>query len=236
MNVLVTGASRGIGYELVKTFASDRANHILALSRDMEKLKILKEACAAEYSNTNVMVHGLDFFSTTVKEDLERIVASCNMHFDIVINNAGYLVNQSFMETTLPQVQAMFQVNLFAPMLLIQAIQPYLKEGRECHIVNIGSMGGFQGSVKFPGLSMYSASKAALASLTECLAEEFKETNVRVNCLALGSVQTEMLNEAFPGFEAQTSAQEMAQQIAEFGKTGHHYFNGKVLPVSKNTP
>lgn len=104
------------------------------------------------------------------------------------------------------------------------------------HIVNISSMGGFQGSVKFPGLSAYSASKGALAILTECLAEELKDKNIKVNCLALGSSQTEMFEAAFPGMQAGTLAFEMGRYVADFALNGSKYFNGKIIPVSNTTP
>jgi len=117
---------------------------------------------------------------------------------------------------------------------MIQHIVPFMHEGS--HIVNISSMGGFQGSMKFPGLSAYSTSKGALAILTECLAEEFKERGIKVNCLALGSSQTEMFEAAFPGMEAGTLAFEMGRYIAEFAQNGHKYFNGKILPVANTTP
>jgi NAD(P)-dependent dehydrogenase (short-subunit alcohol dehydrogenase family) len=104
------------------------------------------------------------------------------------------------------------------------------------HIINISSMGGFQGSSKYRGLSYYSASKAAIACLSECLAEEFSESGIRVNCLALGSVQTEMLAEAFPGYKAPVDASEMAHFISDFALNGSKYFNGKIIPVAINNP
>jgi NAD(P)-dependent dehydrogenase (short-subunit alcohol dehydrogenase family) len=104
------------------------------------------------------------------------------------------------------------------------------------HIVNISSMGGYQGTSKYPGLSYYSASKAALAILSECLAVEFRELGIKVNCLALGSVQTEMFSEAFPGHRASVSAEDMGEFIAEFALTGHKVFNGKILPVAISNP
>ena len=97
-------------------------------------------------------------------------------------------------------------------------------------------MGGFQGSAKYSGLSYYSASKAALACLTECLANEFTGFGISVNCLALGSVQTEMLNEAFPGYKAPVDAKQMAEYISGFALTGHKFFNGKILPVAIGNP
>jgi NAD(P)-dependent dehydrogenase (short-subunit alcohol dehydrogenase family) len=108
--------------------------------------------------------------------------------------------------------------------------------GEGSHILNIGSMGAFQGSAKFPGLLAYSASKAALHTLTECLAQELVEQGIKVNCLALGSAQTEMLEQAFPGYESPVMAFEMGKYIADFAVTGHRFFNGKVLPVAVTTP
>ncbi|HTX88115.1 MAG TPA: SDR family oxidoreductase, partial [Bacteroidales bacterium] len=96
--------------------------------------------------------------------------------------------------------------------------------------------GGVQGSKKFSGLSAYSASKGALAVLTEVLAEELAEREIRVNCLALGSAQTEMFEKAFPGLKAQLSAHQMAQFIADFAVNTGKYFNGKIIPVSVSVP
>jgi NAD(P)-dependent dehydrogenase (short-subunit alcohol dehydrogenase family) len=97
-------------------------------------------------------------------------------------------------------------------------------------------MGGFQGSAKYKGLSYYSASKAAIACLTECLAKEFSEYGIRVNCLALGAVQTEMLDEAFPGYKAPVNAKQMAEFVSGFALNGHKFFNGKILPVAIGNP
>ncbi len=144
------------------------------------------------------------------------------------------MLNKPLGMITAPEIEEVFSVNVKAPMLLIQALLPLMKPGS--HIVNIGSMGGVQGSVKFPGLSAYSASKGALAVLTECLAEELKDRQIAVNCLAFGAVQTEMLAKAFPGYEAPVSAGKMAEFVADFALNGNRYFNGKILPVSLSTP
>jgi NAD(P)-dependent dehydrogenase (short-subunit alcohol dehydrogenase family) len=152
-----------------------------------------------------------------------------------LINNAGLLINKPFRELSPEDWQAMFAVNVFGVAEMIRALLPvFTNDGG--HILNVGSMGGFQGSAKFPGLSAYSASKAALASLTECLAEELKNDKIAVNCLALGAVQTEMLETAFPGFQAPVSSEEMGRLLAWFIRQGHTFFNGKVLPVSVSTP
>jgi NAD(P)-dependent dehydrogenase (short-subunit alcohol dehydrogenase family) len=128
----------------------------------------------------------------------------------------------------------MLQSNFIGHVRIIQSLYKYMHAGS--HILNIGSMGGFQGSSKFVGLSAYSASKAALHTLTECLAQEFAEKGIAVNCLALGSAQTEMLEKAFPGYQSPVMAFEMGKYIADFALTGHKFFNGKVLPVALSTP
>ena len=104
------------------------------------------------------------------------------------------------------------------------------------HIVNISSMGGFQGSVKFPGLSLYSASKGAVSILTESLAAELTEQRISVNALTFGAVDIDMLRSAFPDYQASFSAQEMGEYLADFALNKAKYYNGKVLPVSSSTP
>ena len=130
----------------------------------------------------------------------------------------------------------MFEVNLFVPAQLIRICLPFMADSSLKHVVNVTSMAGFQGSGKFSGLSYYSASKAALASLTECLAEELNEEGIRVNALAIGAVQTEMLAEAFPGYNAPLDPPHMAEFMKWFALEGSGYFNGKILPVSLSTP
>jgi NAD(P)-dependent dehydrogenase (short-subunit alcohol dehydrogenase family) len=165
-------------------------------------------------------------FRTTVTEHFKRV--------DILINNAGFLIARDFLEMINEEARLIMETNFFGPASLIRAIKPMMPPGS--HIVNIASMGGFQGSAKYRGLSYYSASKAALACLTECLANEFTGFGISVNCLALGSVQTEMLNEAFPGYKAPVDAKQMAEYISGFALTGHKFFNGKILPVSVSNP
>lgn len=174
--------------------------------------------------------------SDSFGEDLGVVLDNHESHFDIVINNAGYLINKPFSESSLSDIDRTYKVNVFSPMLLLQQVFASLDKTRRCHVVNIGSMGGVQGSVKFPGLSIYSSSKASLANLTECLAEEYKEFEVYINCLALGSVQTDMLSSAFPGYVAQVSAEEMAKYVVDFSVQDPIYMNGKVLSVSSGTP
>jgi short-subunit dehydrogenase len=234
MNIIITGASRGIGRELVKSFLNKSGNMVLAISRNRAALEALKLECEGYSIKSELIPISFDLEKDDFTSELNKIIPSGIGSIDILINNAGLLINKSFAKISGQDFDRIFNANVKAPIRLIQFLLPFFKPGS--HIVNIGSMGGFQGSAKFPGLSVYSASKGALAVLTECLAEELKEQNIKVNCLALGSVQTEMLAEAFPGYQAPVHPDEMAKFIMEFALKGHHFMNGKILPISLSTP
>ena len=231
MNILITGASKGVGFELALQLA-EQGHDVLALARSVDRLNELQNR--SENANGSILVLSIDI----VNDDLsEKLIPEIDRYFeklDVLVNNAGALVNKDFNKLTEEDLDLMMHTNVKAPFFLIRILKPYLKSGS--HIVNIGSMGGVQGSAKFPGLSVYSASKGALAVLTECLAEEFKEEGIKVNCLALGAAQTEMLEKAFPGYQAPLSAASMAEFIADFSVHGSKYFNGKIVPVSVSTP
>ena len=212
--VIVTGTSRGIGYELVQLFA-DAGYQVLALSRNPVPVSAIQLEGCTIFPFDITDSKDIDKISNFVKENWKQV--------DILINNSGTLINKPFKETTPSEFKRVYDVNVFGAAALTQAMLPFMK--KDGHVVNISSMGGVQGSVKFPGLSAYSSSKGALISLTELLAEEYKETGPSFNVLALGAVQTKMLEEAFPGFKANTAAEEMAQYIMDFSLTGNKMFN-----------
>jgi len=234
-NIIITGASSGIGFEAVLDLTANKDNQVIALARSAEKLRKLHEiASSLNPDGGKLYPAQFDIVYDDYPDSLVPFIKSKFDTVDILINNAGALVYKPFLETSAEEFAHMLQTNVLGAVNMIKHVAPLMNAGG--HIVNIGSMGGFQGSVKFPGLSAYSASKGALAVLTECLAEELKENGIRVNCLALGSSQTEMFEEAFPGVEAGTLAFEMGRYIADFAQNGHKYYNGKVLPVANTTP
>ncbi|PKO01509.1 MAG: short-chain dehydrogenase [Chloroflexi bacterium HGW-Chloroflexi-5] len=236
MNILITGTSRGIGFEMVKYLTKEPGHKIIMVSRNSEKLNELANYCKTEQPYAQIIPLVFDLSKTQSFQELNALITDETDSIDVLINNAGYLINKPFSELSSSEVAQIYRVNILGPIELIKTCLPLLEKSEKAHVVNISSMGGFQGSVKFPGLATYASSKAALASLTECLAEEYKESRIKFNCLALGAVATEMLAEAFPGYEAPTTAQEMGKFIADFALSGHHFFNGKILPVSQSTP
>ncbi len=225
-NIVITGASRGIGYETALLLSKNPQNQIIALSRNPESLKKL------DLPN----VYAFTFDLTNFDEELISTIINRFGEIHILINNAGALINQSFLEISEKNWLDIFQVNFFGAVKLIRSLLPCMGKSRKAHIVNIGSMGGFQGSVKFAGLSAYSASKAALANFTECLAVELKDKNIAINCLALGAVETEMFREAFPTASALLKDEQMAEHLAWFAQNGHYFYQGKILPVALSVP
>lgn len=236
MNILITGASRGIGAELVKLASKEVGNQIFMLSRNKSALENLTHECRLLQPYSRLVSLDFDLTDAANLATIFQRVAGEAESLDILINNAGYLVAKPFTELTYTETEQMYKVNILGPLELIRTFMPLLLKSEKAHVVNISSMGGFQGSVKFPGLTAYASSKAALAGLTECLAEEFKDTSLAFNCLALGAVATEMLAEAFPGYQAPNTAADMARFIWNFAQEGHQFFNGKIIPVSKSTP
>lgn len=231
MNILVSGGSSGIGKELVSCFANDGSNHVFTFGRS---------DLPSDVFGSNVEYFSFDLLEYKEKHCL--LIDRIRLFFggegiDVIVNNAGCLTAKGFDDITYTDLEAVFAINFFSAVGMLQDLKCMLgRNERATHVVNIGSMGGFQGSVKFPGLLVYSASKAALASLTESLAVEWAEDNIRVNCLSLGAVDTSMLHTAFPGVKASVSAGEMARYIADFALNSHLFFNGKIIPVSSTTP
>jgi NAD(P)-dependent dehydrogenase (short-subunit alcohol dehydrogenase family) len=223
-NIIVTGTSRGIGLELALQFAN-AGHHVLALSRKTPQILI---------ENSNVTCLSVDLSKEQDLTQVEQFLTSSMKNVDAIVHNAGALLLKPFEETSSEEFENIYKVNVFGVANLTRVCLPFLIKGS--HVVTISSMGGIQGSMKFAGLSAYSSSKGAVITLSELLAEEYKERGISFNVLALGAVQTEMLAEAFPGYQANISASEMANYLYDFTLTGNKYYNGKVLQVTTSNP
>jgi NAD(P)-dependent dehydrogenase (short-subunit alcohol dehydrogenase family) len=224
-NIVITGTSRGIGFELAKQFA-DNGHQVLALSRNTAPLSAV--------NHKNITVVSVDISDAKDLNKVTDFIKNTWEKVDILINNAGKLINKPFTELSSEDFLEVYKVNVFGVAEITQLMIPYLQKGS--HVVTISSIGGIQGSLKFPGLAAYSSAKGAVITLSELLAEEYKEQQIAFNVLALGAVQTEMLEEAFPGYQAPLSAVEMADYIYNFSLTGNKFYNGKVLQVSSSNP
>lgn len=224
-NVVITGTSRGIGFELAKMFANN-GHKVLAVSRNTNPLTVL--------NHKNISVISVDISKSTDLKKVTDFIKNKWKQVDILINNAGKLINKPFTDLTSDDFLEVYKVNVFGVAELTKYLIPFLQKGS--HVVTISSMGGIQGSMKFPGLAAYSSAKGAVITLSELLAEEYKEQQIAFNVLALGAVQTEMLEEAFPDYKAPLSAEEMASYIYDFSLTGNKFYNGRVLQVSSTTP
>ncbi|MCD8417719.1 SDR family oxidoreductase [Tenacibaculum finnmarkense genomovar finnmarkense] len=224
-NIVITGTSRGIGFELAQKFAN-QGHNVLALSRNTKPLEVVNHknitTLSVDLSNNDDLKKATDF----IKKQWNNV--------DILINNAGKLINKPFTELTTSDFEEVYKVNVFAVAEITKQLIPFMQKGS--HVVTVSSMGGVQGSLKFAGLAAYSSAKGAVITLSELLAEEYKEQQIAFNVLALGAVQTEMLEEAFPGYIAPLSAKEMADYIFDFSLTGSKYYNGQVLQVSSSNP
>lgn len=223
-NIIVTGTSRGIGYELALQFAN-AGHQVLAISRKIPQTLL---------EHQNITCLSVDLANEDALQEVDNFLSSTWKKVDAVVHNAGALLLKPFAETTQADFESIYKVNVFAVANLTRICLPYLQKGS--HVVTVSSIGGVRGSLKFAGLAAYSSSKGAVITLSELLAEEYKEQGISFNVLALGSVQTEMLNEAFPGYQAPISAEGMATYIYDFTLNGNKYFNGKVLEVSSTNP
>lgn len=223
-NVIITGTSRGIGYELALQFAN-AGHQVLAISRKTPQELI---------EHQNIACLSVDIGNETEMIEVEKFLSRSWKKVDIIIHNAGSLINKPFSQLSQTDFKTVYKVNVFAVAELTRICLPFLQNGS--HVVTISSMGGIQGSMKFPGLAAYSSSKGAVITLSELLAEEYKEQGISFNVLALGAVNTEMLQEAFPGYQAPISPKEMADYIFNFALSGNKYHNGKIIQVSSSTP
>ena len=224
-NVVITGTSRGIGFELAQIFAK-KGHQVLAISRNTKPLEAV--------NHPNIKAISVDIANNSDLDKVTELIKNNWNKVDLLINNAGKLINKPFTDLTTDDFLEVYKVNVFGVAALTKNLIPFLQKGS--HVVTISSMGGIQGSMKFPGLAAYSSAKGAVITLSELLAEEYKEQQIAFNVLALGAVQTEMLAEAFPDYQAPLSAEEMANYIFDFSLAGNKFYNGKVLEVSSSTP
>lgn len=222
-NYIVTGAGKGLGFAVTKKLIETNKDIVVyAVSRDVKNLIKLK--------NNRIKIIAAD-----INKDIsliEEVIGKNKIHG--LLNNAGVLIKKNIDEFNIDDFNTIYHTNVFAPFKL--SVQLRKKFKKDAHIVNIGSMGGVEGTLKFPGMILYSSSKSALHCLTQCLSMEYEKSSINVNCLAIGSVETEMVKKAFPGFKPPIKPEQMAEFVADFIQNGHKYFRGQIIPVALTTP
>jgi len=222
--VCITGASRGIGLSMVERYLS-AGRRVLAISRSDVQI-------SADLDGGRLISVAADIGTAEGRAKVAR-VSKEEGKIGTLIHNAGKLLYKPFKEVGEEELRSVYEVNVFAPYLFTSEL---LEQMEACHVINISSIGGVEDSLKFAGLSAYSSSKAALNCLTQMWAEEFKDTEHQFNCLALGSVRTEMFEAAFPGVEASCGPAEMADFVFTFDESARGMINGKIISVSRSNP
>ena len=217
--ILVSGSSSGIGFAICEE-SKKQGHNVIGISRNIN----------SQATELGIRSYSVDVTNQNQINELVNNLTSENITIDILINNAGLLIKDKFRDTTDDTFKKVYDVNVFGLANLTRALLPIINTDGQ--VINISSIGGVNTSKKFPGLSAYASSKGALITLTEVLAEEYR-SRPRFNCLALGSVKTKMLAEAFPGYEAKITPDEMAKQILDFAFDQNNTRNGEIITLDK---
>jgi 3-oxoacyl-[acyl-carrier protein] reductase len=225
IEVLITGASGGIGKALCQAFLA-QGHKVFAISR--------KENEGQCHPNLVWLNYDLSDFDTIALEVMSR---SEGRALRILIHNAGHLVRKPFEQIDANDLVLLMNVNLIYPWMLTKSLLPWLKMGVQSHTVYVSSMSGFQGSVKYDGLAAYGASKSAGNAWIEAMSAEFNaDQGLYFNALALGAVDTPMLQKAISGVASAVHANTMATYIVGFALEGFKVINGAIIPVRIGNP
>src|ERR1035437_7485724 len=149
MNIIVTGASRGIGFETALLLCQ-QGHNVIAVARNGNGLEKLQSAARSAGSDSRLMILSGDLTSEKDVQELVYHSKSLNSRIDILINNAATIINKPFENITLEELRKVYEINVFSPFRLIQELLPLMGGNEVSHVVNISSMGGVQGSAKFP--------------------------------------------------------------------------------------
>lgn len=188
--IILTGATGGIGHELAKQLASQGCKLGL-VSRSLEKLEQL--AAQLNTEQTNVTLICADITSIDGREKIIEQMEKDFNGYDMLINTAGIMDFTSLLDQSDERIEAVFQTNVIAPMLLCKKVLPYMLAQNKGHIVNIGSTFG---SIGFAWFTAYSTSKFALRGFSQALRRELAETSVKVSYIAPRAVKTSLNSSA----------------------------------------
>jgi 3-oxoacyl-[acyl-carrier protein] reductase len=209
---MITGGAKGIGRACAEAFLENGA-WVSLISRNSTELDAATKTLSKTYPGKVSSLSGDISHPETVTAWFEKTRKELGSPTSL-INNAGIFINKSVQEQSLEEWEKVIRINLTGSFL---CAQEFFKLGKAASpsrsIVNISSLAGIRGTEKFPGLSSYVASKFGVVGLTEALAVEGKALGIRVNCIAPGAVDTEMLRQAIPGMKAKATPTDIAKIV-----------------------
>jgi 3-oxoacyl-[acyl-carrier protein] reductase len=236
-NIIVTGTSRGMGKQMVETFANEGAN-VFALARkdNIEH----RDYCNKVADENQVSIIPIYFELTdyeAMKEAIKKI-RSYKLKIDGLVNNAGITHNALFQMTQMCDLKNVMETNFFAPYVLTQYVSKLMMRNKSGSIVNIASTAGLDGN---SGKSAYGPSKAALITLTKCLAEELGGMGIRANVICPGVTDTEMISymkDSIYNIERNAAALKKVGRVEDIAKVAvfllsdmSSYITGQVMRV-----
>lgn len=227
MNCIVTGASSGIGYQLVLSLCKNGANKIMAIARREENLKQLQQECWDAYQQ-QIEIWPIDI--TKINESLWQEKLNHWKTIHVLINNAAVLINKSVFEIETQEWHRLFDTNFFSVINLVKYSLPFMNEPYKT-IVNIGSIGAVERIQKFPQIGGYTCTKAALHILTEIMAAELHSKGITCNALCLGATDTPMLHSFIKTLKNVNLPEDVADFIADFALRRGVICNGQILPI-----
>jgi len=207
---LITGGGRGIGAATAEALARKGAQVIVASRTEAELAATVARIQADGLDATSILLDVAD--EAAVDAAFAKIAVEFG-RLDMLVNNAAMLLSGPFAEMPMVDWDRLLAVNLRGAVLCARQAFRLMRE-RGGAIVNVSSLGGVPGTEKFPGYAAYTVSKFALTGLTEALAAEGREHNIRVNAVAPGAVDTAMLRQAAPHLRTRTGPADVAKVIA----------------------
>lgn len=237
MNVIITGSNRGIGKSMVEAFSATGAN-IWACARktNPEFESWLKETAEKH----NVWIKPI-YFELTDAEAINTGIQSIideRQPIDVLVNNAGISIVGLLSMSKVDEIEKLFNVNYFAMLRIIQKVSKRMSRQRKGCIINMGSIAGIEPQ---PGKIAYGSSKAAVMMMTKCLAKELGPMGIRVNAIAPGPIETEMIHqykdEMLEKLAAESAlrrlgkTEEIAQVAVFLASEQASYINGEIIKV-----
>lgn len=188
--IIVTGTAKGMGHKMVEIFAENGANVFAhARTETEEHKKFCREL--TEKEDVQIMPLYFDLRDAESIKDAVKTIRGTKFPIDGLVNNAGVTYNALFQMTNIDELRNQFEVNFFAPFLFTQYILKLMVRNKKGSIVNVSSSAAQDGN---SGKSAYGASKAALLTMTLCIAEELGTSGIRANVICPGVTETDMVS------------------------------------------